>query len=141
MAGLQGLTSIENQLRETFKEDLLFLNMEDPGHGEQYCFIKSLIRKKDLPIKVEVLQNIQLLNSIEEINKFRLISVADIGVMKLKSASNRKAHKDIYDLDRISDEIGLPELMQQLKIKGEKFHEESHKCLFALDADRPFYGW
>jgi hypothetical protein len=135
MVGLQGLASIEKQLRETFKENLLFLNIEDSGHGEQYCFIKSLIRKRILTIKVELLQNIQLLHSIDVINKIRLVSVADIGMIKLKSASNRKAQKDIYDLDRITDEIGLPELMQQLKIKEEKFHEKSHKCLFDLDAE------
>lgn len=118
---------------ETFKENLLFSNIEDPGCGEQYCFIKSLIRKGGLTIKVEILQNIQLLYPIDVVNNVRLVSIADIGIMKLKSLSNRKAQKDVYDLDRITEEIALADLINQLRIKEEKFHDERHKCLFDLD--------
>jgi len=133
-AGINGLQQIEKQLHDKFKEDVLFLNIEDPGYGEQYCFIKSLIRKGSLRIKVEILQNIQLLHPIEIVNNVKLIAVADIGMMKLESLSSRRAQKDVYDLDIITDEIPLPDLIAQLKIKKDKFHEEHHKSLFDLDS-------
>lgn len=133
MVGSQGLSAIEKQLRETFKAKLLYLNIEDPGHGEQYRFIKSLIRNGGSAIKVEILQNIQLLNPIEIINDLRLISVEDIGTMKLQSLTSRKAQKDVYDLDRITDEIPLAKLIEQLKTKEEKFADKRYKSLFDLD--------
>lgn len=133
MIGKDGLRAIEKEVRERYKEQVLFLNIDDPGAGEQYCFIKSIIKKGSLAVKVEVLQNLPLLNPVEVIDKTRLISIVDIGVMKLQSLSNRKAQKDVYDLDIITDDIPLSYLMEQLKVKEQKFQEEQHKCLFDLD--------
>jgi len=133
IVGINGLRAIEKELRESFKENLIFLNIDDPGCGEQYCFIKSLIRKNNCDVKVEILQNIQLLKPIEIKDNVRLISVIDIGVMKLETVSNRKAQKDVYDIERITDDIELSELMNQLKIKKERFSEEHYKSLFDLD--------
>ncbi|MGZ3959124.1 MAG: hypothetical protein ACXVBT_14645, partial [Flavisolibacter sp.] len=57
----------------------------------------------------------------------------DIGMMKLESLSTRKAQKDVYDLDVITDEISLQDLLSNLKVKKEKFKEVQHKSLFDLD--------
>ncbi|MGV3528139.1 MAG: nucleotidyl transferase AbiEii/AbiGii toxin family protein [Flavisolibacter sp.] len=133
MVGKTGLKRIEDQLRETFKDRILFLNIEDPGHGVQYCFIKSLIRQGETAIKVELLQNIPFLNPVEKINNIRLVSVPDVGIMKLQSVSSRMAQKDVYDLDRVTDDIPLGELMELLKVKEEKFKGDQYRSLFDLD--------
>ena len=66
-------------------------------------------------------------------NKIKLFSEKDIGLFKLLSASNRKAKKDIYDLDFITEEIHLSELLNFLEIKSKKFNDSSCKNLFDLD--------
>jgi hypothetical protein len=52
------------------------------------------------------------------------------------SASSRKAKKDIYDLDYITDQISLSHLMNKLKEKSERYNAEEFKCLFDLDEER-----
>ncbi|GEP94247.1 hypothetical protein CCY01nite_05070 [Chitinophaga cymbidii] len=49
------------------------------------------------------------------------------------SASNRKAKKDIYDLDLLSNEISLEDLLALLQIKLENYSADKYKCLFDLD--------
>ncbi len=131
--GLSGLQRIEQEVRDKYQNDVLYLNIENPGFGEQYCFIKSVIKKGDLNIKVEVLQNIQMLYPLELVDKIKLVSIVDIGIMKLESLASRKAKKDVYDLDTITDEISLENLFEELRIKKEKYQEEQYKSLFDLD--------
>jgi hypothetical protein len=61
------------------------------------------------------------------------LSKKDIGLLKLMSASNRKAKKDIYDLDYITDEIELSTLLEELEKKAYQFIAPNYKCLFDLD--------
>lgn len=62
-----------------------------------------------------------------------MLSVRDIGLLKLMSASNRQARKDIYDLDIITDDIPLPELISNLQAKRKLYSREEHKSIFDLD--------
>lgn len=101
--------------------------------GDQYCFLRAFITKGDETIKIELLQNIHTVNPVEEINGVRIFSKTDIGLLKLMSAANRKANKDIYDLDYLTDEIPLKELLDQLSDKLFLYNREEYKCLFDLD--------
>jgi hypothetical protein len=83
-----------------------------------------------------VIQNIAFTDSIEEHQGIRVLSIKDIGLLKLMSASNRMANKDIYDLDYITDLIPLPQLLHALKVKRECYSAPGHKCLFDLDGEK-----
>ncbi len=52
-----------------------------------------------------------------------MISVKDVGILKLKTISQRTNRKDVYDLDRITDDMPIIELFEALKLKNEKFKD------------------
>lgn len=131
--GSRGFEALQKQLQEYFADDLLFCQIENADAGNQFCFVKSLIKRGNDSIKVEFLQNFQHLDQPEMYNGIRVLSVKDIGLFKLQSASSRKAKKDIYDLDYITDKIPLADLLFSLQLKTEKFEAEEFKCLFDLD--------
>ena len=87
-------------------------------------------------IKVELLQNMKNVDDIKVKDSLNLLSKKDIGLLKLISASNRIAKKDIYDLDFITDEIPLIDLFEELKIKTLKFNKEEDKTIFDLNENK-----
>lgn len=133
VVGLGGFEKVQKELQQHFADDLLFCQIENADAGNQFCFLKSLIKKENDCIKVELLQNFQYLDQPEIYNGIRILSVKDIGLFKLRSAANRKAKKDIYDLDYITDVIPLADLLILLQLKADKFQSEEFKCLFDLD--------
>lgn len=102
---------------------------------EQFLFLKMFVSKNDEVIKVEFLQNMKCLFAPDVFEDIRVIHKIDIGLLKLMSASNRFAKKDIYDLDYITDEMNLVELFNHFKIKSEKFNLPEHKTIFDLDIE------
>ena len=134
--GLKGFNFIKVQLHEYFKSDLIFCKIENSESGDQFCFLKVLIRSEGENIKVEFLQNFQHLDKIEVQEGIKVFSIKDIGLFKLMSASNRRAKKDIYDLDYITDEIPLSNLIVELKDKLEKYNTHEFKNLFDLDNEK-----
>lgn len=100
---------------------------------EQFMFLRCFIPEQGLIIKVEILQNIQYLFEIETEDNIRLLSKRDVGLLKLMSAANRFAKKDIYDLDHITDDIDIVELFNDFKEKSKTFNLPEHECLFDLD--------
>ena len=133
--GEPGMTSIIEELKNFYNDDFKFAEIINVESGEQFCFLRMLIAKGKLNIKVELIQNVQHLDSFETFKKILLFTKIDIGLFKLMSASNIKAKKDIYDLDFITDEIDLSELLAHLQIKSEKFSDFSHRNLFDLDEE------
>ncbi len=103
---------------------------------DQYLFLRLFIRKENISIKVEVLQNFKTIDAPQKLGNIRLLSERDIGLLKLMSASNRASNKDIYDLDYITDRIPLPLLLDSLKLKQEKFKEKIHQTIFDLDKEK-----
>lgn len=133
MIGLAGMQAIEAEMQQFYGDNLTFCEVEDPG-GEQYCWLKAQVRKgKDVFIKVEVIQNMGLTESYEDFDGLRLLTIKDIALLKLMTASNRKAKKDIYDLDYLTDEIPFRDLMLMLADKQSSMNGEASKCLFDLD--------
>jgi predicted nucleotidyltransferase component of viral defense system len=108
------------------------INQEFP---DQYSFLRLFIVYKNLTVKIEVLQNMQYLFPVENIEGIRLLSLKDLGLMKLMSVSNRKAKKDVYDIDRITDEIDLSELLDYLALKEKKYRYKKYHSLFEMDKE------
>jgi len=48
-------------------------------------------------------------------------------------ASNRASFKDIYDLDYLTEDCSLAQLMADLRYKQENFNEEEHRTISDLD--------
>jgi len=135
--GKVGLEAITSELKSVYDNDLIHFEIIDPEAGDQFYFLRAFIRKsKELIIKVEIIQNIAILDSFERYNGIRTLSLRDIGLLKLVSACNRKAKKDIYDLDFITEQIELSDLMLMLEEKQNKFKEDTFKSLFDLDRER-----
>jgi hypothetical protein len=136
IVGKEGFAKIEMELRTFYNTSLMHCELINDESGDQYCFLRALIhRDSGTAIKVEILQNMAIINSIEMIDDIRIISTMDIGLFKLMSAANRKAKKDIYDLDYVTEKITLDYLLLKLEEKHSRFCEPEHKCLFDLDGE------
>jgi hypothetical protein len=133
LIGIDGWNAIQQALHKQYGSDILFCNIINEELGDQFCFLRALIKKGKEQIKVEMIQNVQHLDAIETIDGLNLFSMRDIGLFKLMAASNRFAKKDIYDLDHITDQIALESLLQSLKEKTVTYTGISYQCLFDLD--------
>lgn len=106
----------------------------------QYVFLRFFVQQEGTFIKVEILQNFQRLDKIEIVDGIKLLTVKDIGLLKLMSSSNRASQKDIYDIDFITDNFPLIELYKLLEEKQKKYSEEHYKTIFGLDKEKsPVY--
>jgi hypothetical protein len=140
LLGKAGLAQIEREIKQQFNHEVILFSIQDPGEGEQYLFIRTVIAPKgcDEGVKVEIIQNIPVVDSPEVVDGIRMLSVRDIGLLKLMSVSNRKAIKDIYDLDFITEELPLGTLMLNLSQKQFAFADPKYRNQFDLsDAENP----
>jgi hypothetical protein len=133
--GKTGFETIQKKLKSHYQDALKFCELINTESGNQYCFLRALINKDGNDIKVEFIQNIQLVEPIELFESVKIISVKDIGIMKLLSASSRKAKKDIYDLDFITEEFELEILLNLLREKTKRYAKLEYRNLFDLDND------
>jgi len=101
----------------------------------QYIFLRFFILCDGDTIKVEVLQNMCLMDNIEVLDEIRLVSELDIALFKMMSAANRATPKDIYDLDLLSEKFPLPFLFDQLETKRKQFSTAHHRNIFDLDGE------
>lgn len=108
--------------------------------SDQYIFLRFFVRKNEIVIKVEVLQNFRMLNPPEVLRGIRLLSEQDIGMLKLMSLSNRASKKDVYDLEYLTQNIPLPELYDALKRKQELFNTVDDQTIFDLDKEQSPVG-
>jgi predicted nucleotidyltransferase component of viral defense system len=102
--GIAGFKKIVEEVTQFYGDNVTGLDYPCKLNG-QFIFLRFFIKQKDAFIKVEVLQNFQRLDKIEVIDDIKLLSIKDVGLLKLMSASNRASKKDIYDLDFITDTI------------------------------------
>lgn len=135
MIGIRGLETICEEIRKIFSERILSSQLINDDLADQYCFARILIKTKIGQIKVEIMQNVPLLDQVEIIGAIKMISIKDIGVLKLKSLCSRMAKKDAYDLDLITDQKGysLEELIDRYQEKERIFSSETDKWVFDLD--------
>jgi len=130
--GKNGYKKIENEIQTYFKGNATRLDYPC-DESDQYMFMRFWVKKRELNIKVEIIQNANFLDEPELISGARLASVRDIGLLKLMAASNRASFKDIYDLDYLTGDVPLSTLMADLKYKQETFNSEESRTIFDLD--------
>ena len=102
---------------------------------DQFVDIRFFLFKKDITIKIDIIQNMKSLYSFEKIKEVLCYDVKDIGLFKLVSCASRPAKKDIYDLEYITDLENLISLYSLLVDKKEKFNNDIDRNIFDLDND------
>lgn len=130
--GKTGYKEIENEIQAYFGGNASRLDYPC-DESDQYMFMRFWVKKHELNIKIEILQNANFLDEPEHVSGAKLASIRDIGLLKLVTASNRASFKDIYDLDYLTEDVSLTKLMADLKYKQETFKEEEHRTIFDLD--------
>lgn len=102
---------------------------------DQYIFLRFFVICDGETIKVEVLQNMKMLNLFEDVDGIKFVSELDIALFKMQSAANRATQKDIYDLDLLTEKFSLLYLFEQLKSKRALCAESEHRTIFDLDKE------
>lgn len=135
--GKMGYEELQAQLSQAFGQNLV--SCQFPCDiDEQYIFLRAYVIRRGVTIKIEVLQNMKIIDEIDIIDGIRMASLKDIGLFKLISLSRRKSLKDIYDLDFITDNIPLGDLLSLLSKKLMIYNEDQFKTIFDLDStDNP----
>ncbi|QSS96344.1 nucleotidyl transferase AbiEii/AbiGii toxin family protein [Psychroflexus sp. ALD_RP9] len=132
IVGFKGFESIAAEVKSFYGDQVL--NMSYPvRENDQFVFLRFLIVKDDVTIKVDIIHNMKALYPFETYKKIKCYDVNDIGLFKLVSCANRPAKKDIYDLEYITDSIQLLDLYNLLKEKKYKFNKPNDRNIFDLD--------
>ncbi len=135
LIGINGFEKISLFLKNTFEKNLKYIEIINHENGNQFCFLRFLLKTKSSYIKVELIQNMQYLFTVNNYKSINILDLRDIGILKLKSAAQRFAKKDIYDLDFITNEIPLSDLLFLEDKKNNLYKNKKYKCLF--DASQP----
>jgi hypothetical protein len=130
--GRTGFDQITSQLFDFYDGNVFGLTYP-ADLDEQFIFLRFFIKTNQDPIKVDIMQNMLMLDEPEEICGIRLVSELDIGVFKLITAANRASFKDIYDLDYLTERIPLIELYKRSDTKEKMYSQDSHQNIFDLD--------
>lgn len=125
----------KQEVREKFNEAILSLDYPCDD-DDQFVFLRFLIRKGEEQIKVEIMQNMIFTEEPDLVEGVRVLSLRDIGMLKLMAASNRCSFKDIYDLSYLTEEVPLPELFYLLGEKQKKYNGEAYFTIFDLDDEQ-----
>jgi hypothetical protein len=138
IVGVKHLEAIENEIIQYYgKKHITGLDYPADKENEQHSFFRCFITKPcGESIKVEIIQNMKMMDAVEVVDDVRLVTTKDLGLFKLISGSSRAAKKDIYDLDFITERIPIIELFEALKIKKALYSNEEHKNIFDLDEDK-----
>ncbi|MHC5352759.1 nucleotidyl transferase AbiEii/AbiGii toxin family protein [Myroides sp. LJL115] len=102
--GIKGFKLIETEIKNYFKDRVVFTQISSEDNDD-IVFLRTVIKTEGLDIKIDVIQSHSLLNEIENINTIRMASIEDIAVFKITTICNRKAIKDLFDLDFITDKV------------------------------------
>lgn len=137
IVGVKHFETIEAEVKSFFGEtNITGLEYPFDKESEQHTYLRFWVTKPcGEIIKVEIIQNMKMMDAIEVVNGVRLVTTKDIGLFKLISGSSRAAKKDIYDLDFITQNINLVELFEALKVKKQTFNQEEHQNIFDLDEE------
>lgn|SRR5690606_24424806 len=130
--GFKGFGEIKEEVKGIYG-DKVFGFVDPTNINDQFTFLRFFVSKGSTIIKVDVIQNMKIIDPIEELNGVRLFSVRDIALFKLMSASSRPARKDIYDLYYITKKYSLIDLYNQLLEKHKRFSKKEDRSIFDLD--------
>lgn len=133
--GIKGFEQIEKEVLAFYGEAFI-TGLDYPlKENDQFTFLRFWIQKKGGLIKIEVIQNMVMQHPFEILDGIKLVNLNDIGVYKLISAASRRAKKDIYDLDFITESIDIIDLFESLKKKKNTFSAPEHRSIFDLDEE------
>ncbi len=132
--GIEGFEKIESEVKKLYGEKVISI-LYPVKENDQFVFLRFFVKKDNVVIKVDIIQNMKALFDFEMIEDVCCYDVKDIGLFKLVSSSNRPAKKDIYDLEYITETENLIELYNLLKSKKNKFNKDIDRNIFDLDKD------
>lgn len=136
IVGIKHFETIEAEVKTFFgKSNITGLEYPFDKESEQHTYLRFWVTKADIRIKVEIIQNMKMMDAVEVVDEVRLVTTKDIGLFKLISGSSRAAKKDIYDLDFITEKINVIELFEALQVKKQTFNKDEHKNIFDLDEE------
>lgn len=132
--GIKGFERIEAEAKAFYgnKLDKVIYPVKE---NDQFVDLRFYIFKKNVTIKVDMIQNMKALYDFEKVKGVICYDTKDIGLFKLVSCTSRPAKKDIYDLDYITESINLIDLYNLLKEKKKKFDKDIDRNIFDLDND------
>jgi len=136
--GVKHLESIEKEVINFYgKKNVTGIEYPSDKENDQYSFLRFFVTKPSGEIiKVEIIQNMKMMDAVEVIDNVSLVTLKDLGLFKLISGSSRAAKKDIYDLDFITEKIPIIELFEALKEKKAIYNKEEDKNIFDLDENK-----
>lgn len=130
--GRAGFQGIEKDVQRFYGTQLF--GLQYPCNiDEQFIFLRFFLIKDGETIKVEVMQNMVMLDGYEMYEGIRMVSEQDIALFKLMSAANRASQKDIYDLDYLTENFDLILLHQTLSKKQKMFSDLKFQNIFDQD--------
>ncbi|MBX2948038.1 MAG: nucleotidyl transferase AbiEii/AbiGii toxin family protein [Crocinitomicaceae bacterium] len=132
--GRAGFEAIEDEVRAHFGDRVLGM-VRPCDIDDQFIFLRFFLQTGSETIKVEVMQNFNLMHEPEHLGGVRIGAVKDIAMMKLMAVANRASPKDVYDLDYITNEINLFDLMHLLHERRIMYHLDAHRTIFDLDTE------
>lgn len=132
--GRSGFDAIEQEVHAHYGDRVVGLS-RPCDIDDLFIFLRFWIRSGSETIKVEILHNFNFMHEPEQLAGIRIGALHDIAMMKLMAVANRASQKDVYDLDYITNEVGLFELMQQLNERRIKYHLDEHRTIFDLDGE------
>ena len=137
IVGVKHFETIEAEVKSFFGEaNITGLEYPVDKESEQHTYLRFWVTKPcGEIIKVEIIQNMKMMDALEVIDELRLVTTKDIGLFKLISGSSRAAKKDIYDLDFITEQINIVDLFGALKVKKQTFNQKEHQNIFDLDEE------
>ena len=137
IVGIKHFEEIENEVINYYGNNCVSgLQYPYDKESEQHTYLRFWLTKPcGTMIKVEIIQNMKMIESIEIIEDVKLVTTKDIGLFKLVSSASRAAKKDIYDLDFVTEKIPLIELFDALRVKKDKFNTNKDKNIFDLDGE------
>jgi hypothetical protein len=132
IVGVKHLEAIEKEIINFYaKKNVTGLDYPADKENEQHSFFRCYITKPcGARIKVEIIQNMKMMDAVEVVDDVRLVTTKDLGLFKLVSGSTRAAKKDIYDLDFITEKISIIELYEALKVKNQLFNKKEDENIF-----------
>lgn len=138
IVGVKHLESIEKEVINFYgKKNVTGIEYPADKESDQYSFFRFFVAiPTGETIKVEIIQNMKMMDAVEVIDNVRLVTLKDLGLFKLISGSSRAAKKDIYDLDFITEKISIIELFKVLKEKRVIYNKEEDKNIFDLDENK-----
>lgn len=131
--GILGFEECEKELKEYYGEKISVLY--PLKKDDQFIWLRAILIRSGLSIKIDAIQNMKLLNPPEEELGVYMASTEDIGLFKLICSVRRRSRKDFFDLDYISENIiPLERLLERLNEKEEKYGKVEKQTVFDLDS-------